>query len=88
MTPRNMTYIVCVLGALQLLLVITLPQPFLRVCLNFMGSGKQTKRKTSYVLETECNRLSVMKYLSIYLIFKYVICFSLTNAVRLHVIKV
>ena len=31
-TLRNMAYIVCVLGALQLLSVITLPKPFLRGC--------------------------------------------------------
>ena len=31
-TLRNMAYIVCVLGVLQLLSVITLPKPFLRGC--------------------------------------------------------
>ena len=33
MTPRNMAYIVCVQGMLQLLSVMTLSKPFLRGCL-------------------------------------------------------
>ncbi|CAH3184817.1 unnamed protein product [Porites lobata] len=59
MTPRNMAYIVCVQGMLQLLL------PFSERLLKLHGRWKTDEAKDMYVLETECNRLSVTKYLGI-----------------------
>ena len=56
--------------------------------LKLPGRWKTEEAKDMSVLETECNRLSVTKYLGIKLIFKYVICFSFTNAVRFLFIKV
>ena len=64
MTPRNMAYIVCFLGATAVI-GKNASTAVSEMLFNLHGLWKTDEAKDMYVLETECNRLSVTKYLGI-----------------------
>ena len=66
MTPRNMAYIVCVMGMLRLSSVMhDASKAVSERLLKLRGRWKTDEAKDMYVLEPGCNRLSVTKYLGI-----------------------
>ena len=64
MTPRNIAYIVCVQGVTAVISNNASKAVSERL-LKLHGRWKTDEAKDMYVLETECNRLSVTKYLGI-----------------------
>ena len=71
-TPKIMAYIVCVLGVLWLLSLLTIVSETL---LKLHGRWKTDEAKDMYVLESESNRLSVTRYLGIWSYSSYLKCY-------------